>query len=173
MKKLIFLIALVGSAAMISCGTTSSAAKSEVDRIAAEQVSVMLGEKVYKMDFNRAYPTSAPPFSLNYPYFVSVIRDRVESFLPYFGRAYSIPYGGGEGLHFDAPISNYKVVTGKKDKKIVTFDARTAEDNYQFRIEIYPTGETNLSVGASQRQSMSFSGHIDLDAEFELMRIEE
>lgn len=156
---------------MVSCSATSKVAKTNEDSANAELVTIMLEKRMFKMDFARAYPTAGPSFSLTYPYFVSVIRDRVESFLPYFGRAYSIPYGGGEGLRFEAPITNYRMTDGKKGKRIVTFDARTTEDNYQFRIEIYPTGETYLTVNASQKQSMSFSGTIDFDVEFEAVRI--
>lgn len=156
---------------MVSCSATSKVAKTNEDSANAELVTIMLEKRMFKMDFSRAYPTAGPSFSLTYPYFVSVIRDRVESFLPYFGRAYSIPYGGGEGLRFEAPITNYRMTDGKKGKRIVTFDARTTEDNYQFRIEIYPTGETYLTVNASQKQSMSFSGTIDFDVEFEAVRI--
>jgi hypothetical protein len=173
MKRVSFIVALFGLLVMSSCGATSGVARSETDKANAEVVASMLTNRLYKMDFNRGYPTAGPSLPLNYPYFVSIIRDRVESFLPYFGRAYNIPYGGGEGLRFTAPIENYKMTQGRKEQQIVTFDARTAEDSYQFRIEIYPTGETYLTVGASQKQAMSFSGQVDLDAKFEAIRITE
>lgn len=171
MKRLFLLIALAGAAAMVSCSSASKAVKSETDAANAQVVASMLDSRVYKMDFNRAYPSSGPSFALTYPYYVSVIRDRVESFLPYFGRTYSLPYGGGEGLRFDAPMLDYEAVQGKKGQQVVTFKARTEEDTYQFRIEIYPTGGTYLSINALNKQSMSFNGQVDLDAEFELIRI--
>lgn len=167
------MIALLGMLVMVSCGTASQAVRSEADQANAEVVATMLGNRVYKMDFDHGFPIAGPSFSLNYPYYVSVIRDRVESFLPYFGRAYSIPYGGGEGLRFDAPMTDYEIRQDRKGRNIVTFEARTDEDRYQFRIEIYPTGETYLTVSAVQKQAMSFSGQMDLDPEFELIRLAE
>jgi hypothetical protein len=158
---------------LASCGGASKAVRSEADKANAEVVTSMLEKKVYKMDFDRGYPTAGPSIPLNSRYYVSIIRDKVESFLPYFGRAYNIPYGGGEGLSFTAPITDYKMTQDRKGRWVVTFNARTAEDRYQFRIEIYPTGSAYLSVTATQKQTMSFSGHIDFDAEFELRRVVE
>jgi hypothetical protein len=173
MKKVSFIAVILGLAAIVSCGTASKATLSAADAANAEVVTTMLDNRVYKMDFDRAYPTAGPSFTLNYPYYVSIIRDRVESFLPYFGRAYNVAYNGGEGLHFDAPIEDYKTTKGRKGQLEVTFQARTTEDNYRFRIEVYPNGETRLSVSAMRKQSMSFSGHMDLDAEFEVIRVTE
>jgi hypothetical protein len=173
MKRISFIVALLAMVMMTSCGITSKATLSEVDKANAEVVTSMLENKVYKMDFDRASSMARASFSLNYPYYVSVIHDRVESFLPYFGRAYNVPYGGGEGLNFTAPISDYKMTQDRKGRWVVTFDARTTEDLYQFRIEIYPAGSTYLSVSSTQKQVMSFNGKVDLDAEFELMRVTE
>jgi hypothetical protein len=173
MKKISLGVAMLAIMVLTSCGTASKTVRSEVDKATAEVVTAMLQKEVYKMDFDRGYSSSGPSFPLNHPYYVSVIKGRVESFLPYIGRAYNVPYGGGEGLNFTAPISDYKMTQDRKARWIVTFDARTSEDRYRFRVEIYPAGEAYLSVQATQKQSISFSGHIDLDPEFELMRVNE
>jgi hypothetical protein len=172
MKKISLAVAMLAIMVLTSCGTASKAVRSEADQATAEVVTTMLQKGVYKMDFNRGYSSSGPSFPLNYPYYVSVIKGRVESFLPYIGRAYNVPYGGGEGLNFTAPISDYKMTQDKKGRWIVTFDARTTEDRYWFRVEIYPAGDVYLSVNATQKQSMSFSGNVDLDPEFELIKVD-
>ncbi len=85
MKK-ITLIAMVWTLALAGagCSASRSAVMSEADIITARQIGEMLDEHLYKFDFDRAYPMSAPSFPLSSPYYVSVIGDRVESFLPYF-----------------------------------------------------------------------------------------
>jgi hypothetical protein len=173
MKRVNFIVALLFFVVMVSCGTTSKATRSATTEANAEVVTTMLQTRVYKIDFNRGFPIAGPSFAITSPYFVSVIKDRVESYLPYIGRAYNVPYGGGEGLNFDAPITDYKTTQDRKGRQIVTFNARTAEDNYQFRAEIYPSGVTHLTITSTQKQAISFSGNIDLDAEFELIQVAE
>jgi hypothetical protein len=145
----------------------------EVDPVVVAQVEDMLARRLYKVDFTRAYPMSAPSFYLNYPYYISVIGDRVESFLPYFGRAYNIPYGGGEGLRFAAPISDYTETLKRNGRREIHFTATTDEDSYRFSLAVFPGGQSDLSVSASRRQSISFSGQVDLDPEFEAVRVAE
>ncbi len=181
MKKLLLMAAgvVIGVAlivtmtvSMFACSATRSAAMTEADAVKSARVVEMLQNKLYKVDFDRAFPMSAPSFALNYSYFVSVIGERVESFLPYFGRAYNIPYGGGEGLRFVAPVTDYKTETGRKGQYEISFNARTDEDEYTFNLEVYPTGEAYLTISSIQRQTISFSGSVDLDPEFEAVRVE-
>jgi hypothetical protein len=171
MKKLFLLVATV--AAMTACGTNRGASVPSEAQLAQERlVQTMLDAKMYKVDFKMAIPQTGRSFSLTYPYFVSVIDNRVESFLPYFGRAYTLPYGGGEGLNFEATITNYTVKTGRKGQWQISFEARTVEDNYTFNLDIYPSGESYLNIGAINKQGMSFSGAIDPEPEFEAVRVE-
>jgi hypothetical protein len=173
MKKFAF-IALLGAVALsaVGCSATRATQLTEADTIKAQQVAGMLDEHLYKVDFYRAHPMSAPSFPLSSPYFVSVIKDRVESFMPYFGRAYNVPYGGGEGLRFAAPISDYAEKVTKRGVREITFRARTQEDVYDFRLSVGPLGDCNLSITPGQKQSISFSGRIDLNPEFEVVRVE-
>ncbi len=177
MKRLFIIIALAGMTAT-ACSTTQSSTKSTAktastsaaDAQNQQLVQQMLDKKMYKVDFDRAYPTSGPSFALTSPYFVSVTGDRVESYLPYFGRAYSIPYGGGEGLRFEAPITDYTAQTGKKGQQVISFNARTSEDDYTFNYEIYNTGEAYLNINAVNKQGMSFSGNVDLEPDFKAVK---
>ncbi len=155
------------------CSASRSVVMSEADQASAAQVDRMLTGRLYKVDFTRAYPMSAPSFALNYPYFISVIDDRVESFLPYFGRAYSVAYGGGEGLRFAAPITDYTDVVKRNGRREIRFTATTDEDRYEFSISIFPTGGCDLRIGATRKQSISFTGRMDLDPEFKVVRVNE
>ena len=181
MKKLLLMaagvtvgVALIVTMAvsMFACSATRSAVVTEADAVKSAQVAEMLQNRLYKVNFDRAFPMSAPSFALNYPYYISVIEDRVESFLPYFGRAYNIPYGGGQGLRFAGSIVDYKVETGRKGQYEISFGAKTAEDDYTFNLEVFPTGEAYLTVTSVQRQAISFSGEIDLDPEFKVVKVE-
>ena len=51
-----------------------------------------------KIDVDRAVPMAGRSVNLTSPYSLEIHGDSILSYLPYFGRAYSAPYGGGEGL---------------------------------------------------------------------------
>lgn len=171
--KRISLIVMVWTLALAAtgCSASRSTVMSEADLVTAGQIDKMLTERLYKVDFDRAYPMSAPTLPLNYPYFVSVIGNRVESFLPYFGRAFTIPYGGGEGLRFEAPISDYRERVRKNGSREISFRARTNEDRYDFTLTVFPLGQCDLNISPGLKQPISFSGEIDLSPEFEAVRV--
>lgn len=151
----------------------AEAKKKPVDEVTSALVSEMLDKRLYKVDFNRVYPMSAPSFMLDNVYYVSVIGDRVESYLPYFGRAYGVSYGGDAGLNFESQMINYTEKEGRKGRRIIEFGAQTPDDNFTYTLTIYPTGEVQLNVLALRRQGITFSGMIDLDPDFEILRMEE
>ncbi len=173
MKKALFMSMVCILALVVTgCTVSKSVVVSDADRVTAGQIEKMVAERLFKVDFTRAYPMSAPSFPLNYPYYISVIGDRVESFLPYFGRAYTAVYGGGEGLRFEAPISDYTETLKKNGRREIDFTAVTDEDRYEFSLTIFPLGECDLSISAFRKQSISFSGQIDLDPEFKAVKVE-
>ena len=95
-------------------------------------------------------------------YSVIVRNDSVFSQLPYFGRAYSIPYGGGQGLMLKASIDKYNMVMGKRGAAKINFTARNSEDQFKFRITIYSNGSSSIDVDMQNRESISFSGDLIL-----------
>ncbi len=132
----------------------------------------MLSSRLYKIDFDRAYPATAQSFALNDYYFISVVGDRIESFLPYYGQVYTAIYGGTgeEGLRFEGTISQYVERRGRGGRWDISFRARTEGDTYNLGLRISPSGECNLTISSMRKQSISFTGSIDMDPEFEAAR---
>ena len=78
--------------------------------------------------------------------------------LPFFGRAYSIPYGGGDGLMFEAKLKDYTCRDGKRGRKEIGFTADTDEDHFEFRLTVFPDGSSSVSVVSTNRQQISYGG---------------
>lgn len=130
-------------------------------RIAA--VKEQVESRNYKIDVNRAIPMGAPSIALTYSYNLKIKNDSVYSYLPYYGRAYSIPYGGGKGLNFDAPLKNYEMKKGRKGIMTIRFDTQNSEDHFKFIINIYENGSANIDVNMQNRQSISFYGDVNTE----------
>lgn len=157
--KRIVLVLLLIVAGLSSINAQSKTEKKEQhEKAVKEQVE----SENYKIDVSTAYPRRGKVTHLTSSYSVTVRNDSVFSHLPYFGRAYSIPYGGGEGLIFNAPINEYKMETKKKGAMKVNFTARSKDDRFQFAITIFANGTTSMEVSSQNRESIGFSGELTL-----------
>lgn len=123
-------------------------------------VKESIESKNYTIRANTALPNGWRSVALDTRNSVEVRQDSVFSNLPYFGRAYRLPYGGGEGLVFDAPITDYKVKEGKKGAIEIEFKARTREDSYRFILIIFTNGNSSIKVFTENRQSIDFLGEM-------------
>lgn len=158
MKKRIFMMACILAAgiALAGCSAQRGAVKNAAE---AEALRATVDSGNYRIAVSTAYPASGQSLPLTSPYSLE-IRDGslAVSYLPYFGRAYSLPYGGGEGLTFTGKAENYAVVYGKGGDARITFDVRTPEDTYGFSIELFPGGSAYINVSPNNKRYIGFSG---------------
>lgn len=146
----------------LSIPTLSAQTKKEKREIKQQAVKeVVLSEK-YKIDVNRADPARGRSVMLTSSYSIEVRNDSVISYLPYYGRAYNIPYGGGNGLNFKAPLSDYEIDWEKKGTAKIKFTTRNSEDKFDFKIDIFSNGSASIFVNMQNRQSISFNGELEL-----------
>ena len=98
--------------------------------------------------------------TLSYGYSVEVRNDSLISYLPYFGRAYSVPYGGGKGLTFSERIGSYQEYQKGNGLRHIEISLRNDEDTYLYTIEVYENGSSSISVQSRQRENISYSGEM-------------
>ena len=87
--------------------TLSAQTKKEKKEQKKEAVRQLIVSEDYKIDVNTAMPMRGHSIPLTSQYSLQIRNDSVFSYLPYYGRAYSVPYGGGSGLIFNAPLKEY------------------------------------------------------------------
>ena len=136
--------------------------KKEKKQQTEQAVREAIDAKRYKIDVNRVMPMKGGSKHLTSDYSLEIRNDSIYSYLPYFGVAYTIPYGGGKGLNFNAPLSEYTSEYSKKGNARITLKVRNEEDNYIYNITIYPNGTSSIQVTPTNRQSISFSGEMDI-----------
>lgn len=158
MKNWIILIVL--AAALAGCATTAE--KMEREAQTAAQVSEALASRHYTINVLMMYPQRGRAVNLTTSYSVEVKGDSLISYLPYFGRAYNVPYGGGKGLNFIAPITGYQTETDRKGTTRVVLTTENEEDKYQYVLEISTSGNSYVQVLSRQRDFIRYSGRMDL-----------
>ena len=159
MKKSIYTLLL--ACTLAATGTAQAQTDRQAEKARTEQaVRKALDERRYCIDVNYMNPMRGRSRALTTPYTLTVRNDSVLSYLPYMGEAYSVPYGGGKALNFNAPISTYEMKEGKRGRRDIKFTTTNDEDTYTYTLTVYPNGSTSIHVQPTRRQSISFSGEM-------------
>ena len=103
MKRVICLSVLFASAVILWSNCATSEEKAAQMAELSANVTNALNNRDYKIAIDRMYPMRGSSRYVSFGYSVEVRNDTLISYLPYFGRAYNVPYGGGKGLNFSAP----------------------------------------------------------------------
>ncbi|WP_163718419.1 DUF4251 domain-containing protein [Mangrovibacterium lignilyticum] len=110
-----------------------------------------------------ANPMSGRKIDLTSTYELQFKGDSVHCYLPYFGRAYQAPYGGGEGgIKFDEVVDDVKTeYNDRKQSYDVRFEVKTEVDTYTLYLNVGLSGYGNLNVNSNNRQSISYYGVVE------------
>ncbi|MDR2138324.1 MAG: DUF4251 domain-containing protein [Tannerella sp.] len=149
---------LVLSVAMqTSCSSSLATAKSEQ----AQTIKQQIESRHYRISVNRMQPLKGPSQYLTSSYSLTVRGDTIISYLPYFGRAYSIPYGGGKGLNFESTATVYTLSFDAKGTALISFRTRSENEVFLYRIEVFTNGASTIRVASDNRQSVGFYGTLE------------
>lgn len=153
------LLFILGVALFIG-GQSLFAQKANKKEEKEQQIKELIENVNYTIEVNRAIPMSGRPVNLTSSYSLKLHGDSVFSHLPYYGRAYSVPYGGGDGLRFDEIVTDYSLSYNKKGTAEISFRAKTSEDNYTFNIQVFSNGSTTINVTPVNRQAITYHGDL-------------
>ena len=156
--SVIALIAIIVSACSTSGLTPEEKAAKKLRK--AQAVVSAIDNRKFKVEFTYMKPFRGPNRHLSGGYEIRVSGDTLYSYLPYFGEAYNVPYGGGKGLNWDAPLTGYEVLDGKRGSYIINMTAYNGEDNFLYSLELTPSGAAYLNIRSREREPISFSGDL-------------
>ena len=130
-----------------------SQSKKEREEQKAKEIKEMIENGRFTIEVDRALPMGGRTVHLTTPYSLEMRGDSAISYLPYFGRAYSLPYGGGDGMRFEESITDYQSTFDKKGTARIKFVARTKEDTFRFDVQVFSNGSAIISVTPTNRQT--------------------
>ena len=143
---------------------SSRKAKRERERIEKQQqIQAMIEAKEFVFVAARALPSGGGSIDLttntNY---VKFRPDTIESYMPFFGRAYSIEYGGDGGIKFEGKPEEFKVVTRKEGRGYdIHVTVSVTRDSYKLSLSVGADGNATMTVTSNQRSSITYNGHIE------------
>lgn len=126
-----------------------------------ENPEALLNSKEFVFKARRAMPSRGSSIDLtSNPNYVKFSPDMIESYMPFFGRAYSgVGYGNEAGLHFKGQPEVFTVEKKKRNYQ-VNATVRGDNDNYRIFLTVTHAGSATLSISSNNRETMSYVGDI-------------
>lgn len=150
---------LLGVIFIVSCG--SNRGSGAVENF--EELEQFTADGRFVIDHQWALPMRGSLIDLTgNTNFIRFQGDSVNLFLPYFGvRQTGGGYGSEGGLEYEGLAED--LILRKSDKgnsMILQFEADRGTENLEFLITLFTDGTANTSVTSSQRDPISYRGHI-------------
>ena len=124
-------------------------------------LKTLLHNKTFTFRAQSAWPLQGTVIQLNSGYDMRMMQDSINTFLPYFGRAYSAGYGTENGIKFVSKKFDYKMKEKQKGGWEVTIRPADANDITELTYSISANGYATLQVLSNNRQAISFYGVIE------------
>lgn len=95
-------------------------------------------------------------------YDLSVTKDSLVAYLPYFGRSYTPKIGtpNDSGIKFKSKDFNYKTTARKKGGWLINMDPKDVSNNYRITLLVTASGYGTLTVNSNNEQTITFNGYI-------------
>jgi len=156
-----FIIALIFTSGFAQ--QTDKKSQREQNRIEKQkQIEALVNSKEFVFEATYALPQGGKSIYLTgSSYTVKFHPDTIESYLPFFGRAYSVDYGGEGGIKFIGKPTEFNVETRKAEKGYdINATIKAPKDYYKLHLSVSPGGTATLIVDSNQRSSISYQGDI-------------
>lgn len=161
MKKILSFI--VSLCALVACGTLNQTPEQKAQDEA--RVQERLDSRRFKVDINFMHPARGGASAVTSPYSLTVNDKEVISFLPYYGVARTVPYGGGNSLNFTGEISEYKELSPRRDRRRFEFVTNNGDERLLYQLDVFGNGKVALTVRSNNRDSIEFDGFLDPDTD--------
>lgn len=130
-----------------------------------EEIKNLLEERNFVFQPTHAMPLGGGSIYLSHSYDAVVKGDTLNSYLPFYGVAYRVEYGSRKSaFDFKQPIDDYEF-ENKEDGYQVNLEVQNNMDYLTYSFHISEIGYATLHVTSTNRQAISFYGHIEAPEE--------
>lgn len=151
------LISLILSIAFVQCSSSK-----KIENLDRADVKNMIDSSRFIFIAERMNPLRGRTRYLTSSYDVTVRKDTVASFLPFFGRAYQAPMDPSKGgIQFTSTRFSYDVQQKKDNEWDVMIVPKDYPDVQQLHFNIFENGTATLNVVSTNRDAISFYGHLE------------
>lgn len=149
-----------GSKANAQSVKTTRAQKTALKK---QDIKKMMDNQNFVFMAQMALPLGWKTINLNYDYSLTVSKDSLDCYLPYFGRAYVAPYNPTDpaetGIRFKTKKFDYNNSL-KKSGWEITLIPHDVKETRQLILTVSELGYASLNVISNNRQAISFNGYV-------------
>ena len=150
----------IGLAVMITMARCSNEVYAQNQIEDEATVTRLVNDQQYTFRAQTVMPTTGRTRNLTSTYDLTVTKDSVWSWLPYFGRAYSAPLDPTKGgIQFISTDFSY-TTSQRNDGWEITIKPNDTRDVQEMFLTIFKNGTATLRVSSISRQPISFGGII-------------
>lgn len=126
-----------------------------------EQVEMMINAKKFVFIPRTVLPTGMKPVNVAVTqYSIKFQPDLIDSYMPFFGRAYSaVGYGNDTGLTFKEKPEKFEIEKGRKTFQ-VNVVVKGGNDIFRLFLTVGFEGSASLSISSDNRSMISYQGVI-------------
>lgn len=158
MRTTIAITTFVITLMFVGCKSGESLSKQET----IAQITQKIKSGSYTFVAQRAMPMEGNTINLNSSFALKISKDSIDSYLPYYGRAYTAPLSTTEGgIKFVSTDFQYTISDKAKGMWDISIIPNDNQKRYKLRLDIGDTGYGTLTVLDTNRQSISFYGVIE------------
>lgn len=153
-------LSAMGLAVMVTMARCSNEVYAQNQIEDETTVTRLVNDQQYTFRAQTVMPATGRTRNLTSTYDLTVTKDSVSSWLPYFGRAYSAPLDPTKGgIQFISTDFEY-VTSQRNDGWEITIKPNDTRDVQEMFLTIFKNGTATLRVSSISRQPISFGGII-------------
>lgn len=114
----------------------------------------------YVFKAQSAQPLGGGNRQLTTDYDLRITKEKITSYLPFFGRAFSAPLPSQGGINFTSTSFDYTLTDRRKGGWSVLIKPKDAPEVQQLSLTISEDGYASLQVISTNRSAISYSGYI-------------
>lgn len=165
MKNTLFIILLIIASCLATAQNSGKKTRKQlkVEKEAAqiEVTKNLVKSKNFIFKVININPMRGKTINVTSEYEVKIKNDSIFSYLPFFGRAYSVDYGTRNSpMMFELPINEFSSEESKKGFMIKA-EVKNKTDVLNYTFQVSKTGSTTLIVNSVNRQSISYYGKLE------------
>lgn len=126
-----------------------------------EEVKNVILDKSFVFVPTHAMPLGGGSIQLSYSFEAEIKGDSLFSYLPFYGVAYHVEYGGrNSAFDFSHPLENYEMEEVENGYHI-KLEVKNKMDYITYSFHISELGYSTLNVTSTNRQAISYYGRIE------------
>jgi hypothetical protein len=148
----ILLLLLIGVAGVLSGGAQETN---------SNNLKTILSGKNFVFKAQSAWPLQGTVVQLTAGYDMRVLQDSINTYLPYYGRAFTASCTGEGGVNFTSRKFDYKLKEKQKGGWELTIRPADAKDVVEMNYSVSANGYATLQIISNNRQAISYYGVIE------------